>query len=231
MKIAIKVINKKGMDADDLQNIFNEVEIMQKVDHPNIVKYYETYDDKKYIYLCMELCTGGELFQKVLDSGKPFSEAEAATTFWKLLKALHHCHADNIVHRDIKPENIMYSAHGEAKLIDFGFAIKVRKARDEMDIAGTPYYIAPEVLTGKYGKQCDIWSLGVCIYQLLTGDMPFDGNSQAEVFGKIRAGDFEMPRRLSHDCKDLISQMLKVDPAMRIDTARALDHPWIKKGE
>lgn len=127
------------------------------------MKYYETYDDKKYIYLCMELCTGGELFKRIEDEGT-ISEPQAAEWVHKLLRALNHCHSESIIHRDIKPENVMFGSDGEIKLIDFGFAIKQRKKRAEMDIAGTPYYIAPEVLSSTYGKECDIWSIGVVLF-------------------------------------------------------------------
>jgi calcium-dependent protein kinase len=122
----------------------------------------------------------------------------------------------------------MYGEGHEIKLIDFGFAIS---QKSEMDIAGTPYYIAPEVLTGKYGKECDIWSLGVCIYQLLSGNMPFDGRSQEEVFGKIRLGEFKMPAHFSENCKDLLKKMICVDPKKRISAREAMNHPWIKGGE
>lgn len=107
-KIAIKVIKKSGMSEDDLLGLKREVAIMTQVDHPNIVKYYETYDDKKYIYLCMELCSGGELFQRVVDTNQPMSEKEVSIQMAKLLRALQHCHSQDIIHRDIKPENIMF---------------------------------------------------------------------------------------------------------------------------
>ena len=141
----------------------------------------------------VELCSGGELLSK-MEKDNMYNEPKAAEIINKLFRALNHCHADNIIHRDIKPENIMWGNDGEVKLIDFGFAIKMQLKKARMDIAGTPYYIAPEVLNGVYGKECDTWSTGVVLYQMMTGLMPFDGNSQEEVFGKIQAGDYKFPK-------------------------------------
>ena len=125
----------------------------------------------------------------------------------------------------------MYGEGHEIKLIDFGFAISQKKKKGSMEVAGTPYYIAPEVLTGVYGKECDIWSLGVCIYQLLSGQMPFDGKTQDEVFEAISAGKFKMPKHFSDDLKDIIKKMLNVDVKKRITARDAMDHPWIKAGD
>jgi len=126
-KVAIKVIQKSKLKPSEIESIRQEVAILQRLDHPNIVKYYETYDDVKYLYLVMELCSGGELFEKISEKPNHFSEKEAAVIIEKLLKAIIHCHSQSIAHRDIKPENIMYGADGEVKLIDFGLAKQTKK--------------------------------------------------------------------------------------------------------
>lgn len=125
----------------------------------------------------------------------------------------------------------MFGGDGEVRFVDFGFALVVNNKRNESEVAGTPYYIAPEVLDESYNRQCDVWSLGVSLYQLLTGNMPFDGNTPKQVFGKIKSGKFDMPDNLSDECKDLISKMLIVNPKKRISVEQALQHPWIKRSE
>ncbi len=139
----------------------------------------------------------------------------------KLIKAIIHCHKQNIVHRDIKPENIMYGSDGEVKFIDFGLAKQTQKSNQKMHtVAGTPYFISPEVLNGNYGKECDIWSLGVVLYLMITGKYPFDGNSRAEVFSKIQKGNIVFPesvlKKVTPDCIDLCKRMLTVDRVKRI---------------
>ena len=152
------------MHQEELNDIKQEVMMLQNLDHPHIVKYYESYDDSKYFYLVMEYCPGGELFSKIVKNNKAMCELEAAIEIRKILRALQHCHSQDVIHRDIKPENIMFGEVGDIKLIDFGFAIKCNNRRATMSVAGTPYYIAPEVLDNYYGKEVDIWSLGVVIY-------------------------------------------------------------------
>ena len=155
------------------------------------------------------------------------SEYESAVEMKKVLSALQYCHSQGIMHRDIKPENIMFGEGGDIRLIDFGFAVKCNNRRALLPVAGTPFYIAPEVLDSEYGVECDIWSLGVVIYQLLTGNMPFDGKSLDGIFNSIRKGVFKMPDNLSVEAKDLISKMIRIDPNLRIRAKEALKHPWI----
>ncbi len=173
-KVAIKVLNK-GRLKGHIDSIKEEVKILSKLDHPNIVRYYETYDDNRFLYLVMEYCSGGELFEKIAKKkNQVFNESEAANIMIKLFRAINHCHSIGVVHRDIKPENIMYGKDGEVKLIDFGLAKRLHDGVTNLHTkAGTPHYMAPEVLTGSYNEKCDIWALGVLLYVLVSGYLPF----------------------------------------------------------
>ena len=216
--MAIKSMPKNKL-GNTIDYINQEIDILQKLDHPNIVKYYEAYESDKYIYLVMEYCEGEELFDKLsaLDA-EPLTEANAKVLMKKLLQAINHCHANNIAHRDIKPENIMFKEqNGEftgIKLIDFGLAQSAEQAISDM--VGTPYYLAPEVLKKQYGIKCDIWSMGVIMYILLSGYLPFAGGSAPEVFKKIQSGEFSFDQEewtsISESAKNLIRKMLVLDP-------------------
>ena len=154
-----------------------ELEILKEVDHPNIIKLYEIYEDQEYLHMVMEYCSGGELFDKVIQKVH-FSEKEAASIMYKLFNAINHLHSVHISHRDLKPENCLFDSHSEdaeIKIIDFGLSTKFGEDEESSmhTLVGTPYFVAPEVLLKNYGPQCDIWSLGVIMFTLLVGHPPF----------------------------------------------------------
>ena len=172
-QVAIKVLDKQKL-SENIDCIMEEVAILNRLDHPNIVKYFETYDDTKYIYLVMEYISGCQLFDKITQQeNQTFGEREAAGYMEKLFQAINHCHAQGVIHRDIKPENIMITDSGSVRLIDFGLSKASRSNRNLTTVAGTPYYMAPEVLEGSYAAKADIWSLGVLMYTLVSGYLPF----------------------------------------------------------
>lgn len=170
---AVKIIDRQGMSEKESAMLEREIEILKEFDHPNIVKLYEAYLDKKRYFLVTELCTGGELFDQIIK--KPYySERDAALVLKQVLMAVAYCHSKNIVHRDLKPENLLLQAEGAGsgsviKVIDFGTSMKYDPSKKMKQTYGTPYYIAPEVLEGNYDNKCDIWSCGVIMYILLSG--------------------------------------------------------------
>lgn len=233
---AVKTIPKKSLP--DPTRFAAEIEILSILDHPNIIKLFETFEDARSIYLVMELCLGGELFDRIADSETGFSEQVAAKLVKQILSAVFYMHKNSIAHRDLKPENFLLlnnSDPGEAplKVIDFGLSKQFKEGEIMTTKACTPYYVAPEVLTGAYTQQCDMWSLGVIIYVLLCGAPPFFGDTDFEVLRKVRKGiyDFDMPAwdYVSADAKDLIGKMLVLDPTKRYTAETALRHRWVEK--
>lgn len=168
-KYAVKSILRESMKKD-VAMLESEINILKELDHPNIVRFYETYIDYKYIHIVMQLCTGGELFDRIVKLEK-FSEKDAADLMKKILSAVQHLHEHSICHRDLKPENFLFKnnkENAEIKIIDFGLSKKFSKLETDMTtIVGTPFYVAPEVLSGNYDTQCDLWSCGVILYVLL----------------------------------------------------------------
>lgn len=230
-KVAIKSVLKERV-KEDLQNLQRELMILKSVDHPNIIKLYEVFEDEKYIHIVMEYCSGGELFDRLEKKGK-YSEKEAASLMYKLFHAINHMHISNISHRDLKPENCLFETRredAELKLVDFGLASKFSKEKGMSTLVGTPYYVAPEIINGDYGPECDIWSLGVILYTLLVGYPPFRGENKAEIFKKVRQAKYSLKEKefktVSQEAKDLIKKLLNPDSKNRISAALAMDEPW-----
>ena len=232
-EVAIKSVAKDKI-KNDLYFLKRELDILMLVDHPNIIKFYESYEDDRYIHMVQELCTGGDLLDR-LSYAAPISEEVLSQLCKKILAAVHHLHSLYICHRDIKPENFLFKSKdssAEIKLIDFGMSAKFGRNAEELNsMVGTPSYLAPEVLTARYGKECDVWSLGVILYYILSGHLPFEGASLAATFHKVSQAEFDFSGHewdeYSSDVKDLISRMLVVDPGHRITLPTALRHKWL----
>ena len=230
----------KELQKNKLNNVASlksEIQILIKLDHPNIIKLYEIYENDNYIYLVMELCTGGELFDRIIqktEQGKQFTEKEVAKIFQQMMSAINYCHSNKIVHRDLKPENLLLASQDEnspIKVIDFGMSRIFNDKQAMFDKVGTAYYISPEVLDGFYDEKCDIWSAGVILYILLCGYPPFNGNDDDEIFESIRKRKFVYPdaewANISSEAKDLINKMLS-EPLNRLTAEQVLCHPWLK---
>jgi len=214
-----------------------EISIMKVLDHPNIIKLYENFEDHRNIYLVMELCSGGELFDRIADADH-FTEVQAAVVMQQIFKAIHYMHLSLIAHRDLKPENFLLQRAGPIenciiKVIDFGLSTRFHTGQILTTKAGTPYYVAPEVLAGKYDQLCDTWSCGVIQFVLLCGYPPFWGDSDSAVLQKVRKAKFSFDdddwKYISEDAKNLIRELLKLDVKERYTAEKTLDHPWIKE--
>jgi len=240
---AIKSVDKRKGNTLSAQRLEEEIAIQQQLDHPHIVKLYEVFSDAKRIYLVMELCTGGELFDRIIQEaernadGIAFDEGGAATYMVQILGAMCYLHKCGYAHRDIKPENFLLQSpdrDAPIKIIDFGLAKAFTADSPPMTTkAGTPYYVAPEVLAGAYNEKCDIWSCGVICYILLCGYPPFFGDSDREILRSVKKGAFDFPSpewdKISDEAKDLIKQMLTFDAVKRPTASQLLDHGWLKK--
>jgi len=234
-KLAVKIIIKTALSQEDEDALQTEVTILEKLDHTNIVKLKEVYDCPARFYMVMELCTGGELFDRIVKKSS-YTEEEAQKCVMQMADALEYCHAKGIVHRDIKPENLLYARpepDETVKLADFGLAHLLKKDEHLKTACGTPGYVAPEVLTGEgYGTEVDMWSIGVVTYILLCGYPPFYDDSTAILFNMIKKGQYDFNpsywSEVSDDAKDLITKLLCVDPAERLSASQVKEHPWMQ---
>ena len=231
---AVKIIYKDQVDKEILASglILREVEIQKTLDHPNIVRLLEFFEDKNHYYFVQEYCAAGELFDVVI-AKKKLSEKEAARYMEQLASAVSYIHSRNIIHRDIKPENILLTEEGELKLIDFDTAILMDVARQVTGSVGTAFYMAPEVLRkGTYNEKCDVWSMGVVMYILLSGQPPFGGYTGKDIIRNVARGEYILTGptwdSISREAKDLIRKQLCVSPHKRISAQDVYLHPWIQ---
>lgn len=231
---AVKAIEIRGVKNP--ARFQREIQIAKKLDHPNVVRLYETFKDAKKIYLVMELCTGGELFDRIVDEAPSgFDEFHAAKYIRQILSAICYLHAHRFAHRDVKPENFLFhdpSPESSLKIIDFGLACQFEPGKKMSTKAGTAYYVAPEVLKGEYDEKCDVWSSGVISFVLLCGYPPFAGDTDPEILKKVKSGSFEFRSPewdpISQGAKNLITQMLTFDPSIRPTAETVLMSPWLK---
>jgi len=236
-EFAVKCIKKDMVEGDDIKLLRREVQIMRKLDHPNILKLFEVYEDDKQFFLVMELVKGKELFDKIVDRGM-YSERDASNIIYQVVSAVEYLHDNGIAHRDLKPENLLSAGEGEdeiVKIADFGFSKSFAgdDAEKLMTSCGSPGYVAPEILTAEsYDKSVDMWSVGVIIYILLSGYPPFYADSAPALFKKIMDVKYDFDDSvwddISDSAKDLIRNLLVKEPAKRFTAKQCLQHPWVK---
>uniref|UniRef100_A0A8C5R462 calcium/calmodulin-dependent protein kinase n=1 Tax=Leptobrachium leishanense TaxID=445787 RepID=A0A8C5R462_9ANUR len=232
---AAKIINTKKLSARDHQKLEREARICRLLKHPNIVRLHESISEEGFHYLVFDLVTGGELFEDIV-AREYYSEADASHCIHQILESVNHIHQHDIVHRDLKPENLLLASKckgAAVKLADFGLAIEVQGDQQAwFGFAGTPGYLSPEVLRkDPYGKPVDIWACGVILYILLVGYPPFWDEDQHKLYQQIKAGAYDFPSpewdTVTPEAKNLINQMLTINPTKRITADQALKHPWV----
>jgi len=233
---ALKCVRKKGMDEYNRKALESEVNIMLRLQHENIVTLHELFDTPNHLHMIIDLLSGGELFDRIVEKGH-FSEKNAASIIKQITNSLDYLHSNNIVHRDLKPENLLYvDKEGDRiMLVDFGLAKQIKGSNSLSTPCGSPAYVAPEVLERKpYGAEVDWWSLGVILYILLCGFPPFhdEHNNLKRLYKKIKKGNFQFVSpywdTISEEAKDLVSNLLNTDPKKRFGAKEVLAHRWLK---
>ena len=231
-EFALKIIEKGPYS--NTQQIDNEIKILKQLDHPFILKILEFHSTQNKYYLVTDYCKEGELFNEIKNRDR-FTEREASYILYQVLLAIRYCHKMRVVHRDIKPENILIvgkESNGllNVKLIDFGTAKIFSESSKNKALVGSSYYIAPEVIRGKYDEACDLWSIGVIMYIMLVGTPPFNGEDDDDILRAVSIGKYDTSypqyQPLSENAKDLITKLLKFNPSERITASEAIKHPW-----
>lgn len=230
-KVAIKVINKRKMEQMNMhEKLRREINILQFLKHPHVMRFYELIDTPSDIFMVTEYVPGGELFDHIVHKLR-LPEDEARRLFQQILSGVEYCHNCMVTHRDLKPENLLLDGNLHIKIGDFGLSNTMKDGEFLKTSCGSPNYASPEVVSGKayVGPEVDVWSCGVVLYALLCGSLPFDDENVPNLFRKIKHGNFTLPGHLSSEAKDLIVQMLVVDPTRRITFAQIRKHSWFMK--
>uniref|UniRef100_A0A7S3JQ70 Protein kinase domain-containing protein n=1 Tax=Aureoumbra lagunensis TaxID=44058 RepID=A0A7S3JQ70_9STRA len=243
---AVKIIDVKALSKSDVDALDIEIKSMRRVRHHNIVALYEVYSFESTLVMVLELCKGGELFDRIVEKTH-YSEAEARLVFAQMTEAIGYCHQRGVVHRDLKPENLLYVSpdSDQIKLADFGLASLLSASTALLTACGTPGYVSPEILITSskkkqgdfsgYGQECDLWSLGVILFILLCGYPPFYDENNAVIFKLIKTGDYAFASpywdNISDGAKHLVSRLLTVDVKKRISASQVFEHPWMKTAQ
>ena len=233
-KRAVKLIHKSGLTSSQIDPVFKlkEIQILKGLDHPNILKCFEIFEDSRYFYLATEYCPAGDLFSQIVKLDH-FSESQAAEIMYQMISALMYCHERRVIHRDLKPENILLMESGDklsVKVADFGSSAILDPQAKLAGCYGSAYYLAPEVFAGAYDEKCDVWSLGIIMYILITGKPPYPGRDPETIMKYARISPFVLtPDKLvgiSDPARDLLKKLLKIKPAQRTSAKEAIKHPW-----
>ena len=230
------IAKRKLVSAEDVEDVRREISILHHLgDHPNVVELIDAYEGSKHIYIVMELCEGGELFDRIVARGH-YSEKDAATIFRTMMRTVAHCHNLGVIHRDLKPENfVLKTTEPDAaiKAIDFGLSTYFEPQQHFHDIVGSAYYVAPEVLKRNYSNEADVWSAGVILYILLAGVPPFWAQSEQAIFDEVLKGKYDLRSdpwdKISEGAKDVVRKMLVSDPKQRATAQEVLNHPWVRE--
>ncbi|XP_058847885.1 MAP/microtubule affinity-regulating kinase 3 isoform X11 [Acipenser ruthenus] len=230
-EVAIKIIDKTQLNPTSLQKLFREVRIMKILNHPNIVKLFEVIETDKTLYLIMEYASGGEVFDYLVAHGR-MKEKEARSKFRQIVSAVQYCHQKHIVHRDLKAENLLLDADMNIKIADFGFSNEFTLGNKLDTFCGSPPYAAPELFQGKKyeGPEVDVWSLGVILYTLVSGSLPFDGQNLKELRERVLRGKYRIPFYMSTDCENLLKRFLVLNPIKRGTLEQIMKDRWINAG-
>ncbi|XP_044024195.1 MAP/microtubule affinity-regulating kinase 3-like isoform X2 [Siniperca chuatsi] len=230
-EVAIKIIDKTQLNPTSLQKLFREVRIMKILNHPNIVKLFEVMETEKTLYLVMEYASGGEVFDYLVAHGR-MKEKEARAKFRQIVSAVQYCHQKHIVHRDLKAENLLLDADMNIKIADFGFSNEFTVGGKLDTFCGSPPYAAPELFQGKKydGPEVDVWSLGVILYTLVSGSLPFDGQNLKELRERVLRGKYRIPFYMSTDCENLLKRFLVLNPGKRGTLEQIMKDRWINAG-